>query len=201
MKSSNSFHVTSYLAHPERRDLHLVLRAFVRLAARFVVRAAHLEFPAGDRHHVERHVGAGDRRRVRLHLRLGLLLRVVSAIALVDLPRRPAFASAPRRPPRLPSCAPSASRRPATSRLRRSTSSASPSPPSSGARACRSPCSSAASASSRHRPAPSSCRVCSSGLPGTIVDLTSNAASFVESSRPCRRSRSPSPSGCGSARS
>ena len=60
------------LAHPERLDLDLVLGAFVVGAFGFSLGAAHQEFAARNRHHVERDFGVGDLLRVRLHLRGGL---------------------------------------------------------------------------------------------------------------------------------
>ena len=72
------------LLHPERCNLHFALRAFVRAAALLVFGAAHLEFPAGNRHHVEAHFRPENRRGVGLHLGLGLFLRVF-ADALCDL--------------------------------------------------------------------------------------------------------------------
>ncbi len=60
------------LAHPERLELDFDLRPFVGLAALLAGRAAHLERAAGDRHHVELHVGALNLLGVRLHARLVL---------------------------------------------------------------------------------------------------------------------------------
>ncbi len=55
------------LAHPERLDRDLDLRAFVVLAALLRGRAAHLERAARDRHHVERELRSRQGLAVRFH--------------------------------------------------------------------------------------------------------------------------------------
>ena len=56
------------LADPERLDFHADLRAFVVGAVGFARRAAHQKLAAGNGHHLERDVGAGNRLRVRNHV-------------------------------------------------------------------------------------------------------------------------------------
>src|SRR5438105_3308590 len=48
------------LTDPERTDLHLVLRPFIRSSALFVVRTAHRETAAGYRDHFEADFRPGD---------------------------------------------------------------------------------------------------------------------------------------------
>ncbi len=55
------------LAHPERGDLDGVLRALVLAALLLARRAAHGEGAAGDRQHLELHVGPRDRLDIRRH--------------------------------------------------------------------------------------------------------------------------------------
>ena len=64
------------LAHPERGDLDLVLRALVVLPLRLGFGAPHRELAGRDRDHLEFQVGAGDRLGIRLHVR-GLRRRLV----------------------------------------------------------------------------------------------------------------------------
>ena len=74
------------LAHPEGLDLDFDLRPFVGLAVLLGRRAAHLERPAGDRHHVERSRRCPRSSRCRASCRPGLLASAAGLSARLGQP-------------------------------------------------------------------------------------------------------------------
>ena len=61
------------LGHPERGDLHLVLRPLICVVTFFRLGTAHDKFPTRDRYHFKLHPGTGNLIRVRFHRWLELL--------------------------------------------------------------------------------------------------------------------------------